>query len=124
MTRSGANYGQTACFKYNFDVYACADVLILRTNKKAISGGYLSTFFNTKQGKLLVERGGYGGAQPHIAPSYLKKLRIPRFSKLEPLINNLVSLSVQTQEQSQTAYTTAENLLLDALGLDANTLAD
>jgi len=70
MTRSGANFGDTAVYKgFPVEIYACADCLIIRP--QGISGGYLSTYFNTEIGKSLLARGAYGMAQPHIAPNYL-----------------------------------------------------
>ncbi len=80
LTRSGANFGQSASYKVDDEIYACADVLVIK-NSKEIKGGYLSTFLNTKQGRALLDRGSYGMAQPHIAPSYLYNLPISRFDK-------------------------------------------
>ncbi|MFV7669665.1 hypothetical protein [Shewanella algae] len=77
LTRTGANFGQCAPVLFDDDLFACADLLIIR--KGAISAGYLSTFLNTWQGRLLLDRGAYGAAQPHIAPTYLKKLTHSNF---------------------------------------------
>ena len=61
MTRSGANYGDTAVYKGTpTEIYACADVLILRPYD--MPGGYLSTFFNTEMGRAILDRGAYGAA--------------------------------------------------------------
>ncbi len=116
MTRSGANFGQTACFKSDFPIYACADVIIIKPQK--VLGGYLSTFFNTRHGRALINRGCYGAAQPHIAPTYLATLPIPRFEKLEKQIDQLIQLSVEEESLVTQHYNQAENLLLSALGLD------
>ncbi len=115
LTRSGANFGQTACFKYNHEMFACADVLVLK--KGFLASGYLSTYLNTKYGRGLLDRGSYGMAQPHIAPPYLKTLFIPRFQKIEKIADGLVSQSVDKLGQSKSLYAEAENLLLDELGL-------
>ena len=56
-------------------------------------------------------------AQPHIAPTYLKQLKIPRFENLETEIDNLVIKSFELIEQSQALYRQAEELLLEAIEL-------
>src|SRR3989338_7526511 len=117
LTRSGANFGQSASYKVADEIYACADVLVIK-NSKEIKGGYLSTFLNTKQGRALLDRGSYGMAQPHIAPSYLYNLPIPRFdTNLENEINNLVNESEKYKFNSSSLYSQAEQLLLSELGL-------
>ena len=115
MTRSGANFGETAVYKGHPDeLFACADVLIIRPQN--IPGGYLSTYFNTTIGCALLNRGAYGLAQPHIAPSYLYSMRIPRgksFSEKE--IDQMVTSAYEQLEKSKRLYREAEELLLDAL---------
>lgn len=117
MTRSGVNYGDTAYYdKEPPVIYACADCLVICP--KGISGAYLSTFLNTKIGMLLVKRGAYGSAQPHIAPAYLKSLRIPRFSDdFEGKIEKIIEKSKAFFKESYNFYSEAENLLLSELGL-------
>ncbi len=116
MTRSGANFGQTASFKEYDEIYACADVLIIKS--EGFLGGYLATYLNTKYGKGLIHRGSYGLAQPHIAPSYLYKLQIPKFSSdFEILIDTIINNSIQKQTESKQLYCEAEELILKELGL-------
>lgn len=116
MTRSGANFGQTAPYKESDEIYACADILIIKSDE--FLGGYLSTFLNTKYGKSLIIRGSYGLAQPHIAPSYLYMLEIPKFEQtFEEVIDEIVNQSIQKQTQSKQLYRKAEQLLLAELGL-------
>jgi hypothetical protein len=93
MTRSGANFGQASAWKEDGDAFACADLLVFRQPK--CPSGYLSTFFCTSHGKLIIERGAYGMAQPHIAPTYLEQIAIPRFGNLEVAVDGLVNQSVQ-----------------------------
>ena len=116
MTRSGANFGETAVYRGEpSPIYACADVLILRPN--GIAGGYISTYFNTIIGRALLTRGAYGAAQPHIAPNYLYRLRLPRVSESNELaIDALVEKAYTMQEDSKRAYAEAEALLLERLG--------
>lgn len=115
MTRSGANFGQTACYKSRSRVFACADVLVIK--RKQIPGGYLSTFFNTCYGRLLLDRGSYGMAQPHIAPPYLRGLPIPRFAELETRIDELVQQSVSKFNECDRTLQATSDLLFASLGL-------
>lgn len=117
MTRSGANFGDTAAFlDASEDVFACADCLVIRP--KRIPGAYLSTYLNTRVGRALLDRGSYGAAQPHIAPTYLKELRIPRLGKAETEVEAKVHAAHKKTTDAATIYAEAEALLESALGLD------
>ena len=116
MTRSGANFGDAACYLDDpADIFACADCLIIRP--ESIPGGYLSTFFNTRMGRGLLTRGAYGAAQPHIAPSYLKDLLIPRFNDIETAVHANVVEADSLRRKAIAIYHEAEALLTAALGL-------
>ena len=115
VTRTGANFGQVAPWLSNDEAFACADILVLR--KPSLPTGYLSSFLESAKGKPLVLRGGYGAAQPHIAPPYLSDMLIPRFGEIEARIARLVDLSVQQEHSAFATITRAEETLLDALGL-------
>jgi len=117
MTRSGANYGDAATFLgASEDVYACADCLVIRP--KSVSGGYLATYFNTNAGRALLDRGAYGAGQPHIAPTYLRELRIPRHGRLEADVESNVHAAHAKTNEASLHYAEAEALLQSALGLD------
>jgi type I restriction enzyme, S subunit len=124
MTRSGANFGDTAVYKGSSEpVYACADVLIIKP--KGIAGGYISTYFNTEIGRALLTRGAYGAAQPHIAPNYLNEMFLPRIGiENERQIDSLVIAAITKNEESKMLYAEAEALLLHELGLDALTMSE
>lgn len=117
MTRSGANFGDTApFFGESEDVYACADCLVIRPSN--ISAGYLATFLNTRIGRGLLDRGSYGGGQPHIAPTYLREIHIPRFGELETEVDAHVRSAHRKTNDAAAIYAEAEALLESALGLD------
>lgn len=120
VTRSGANFGDVAPFVSipagRDEYYACADCLIVRP--KEITGEYLAAFLGCAIGRSLMSRGGYGAGQPHIAPSYLWTLRIPRAGRAEEKVAALVRDSWSMQEQSHASTAAAESLLMEALGLD------
>lgn len=117
MTRSWANFGQTAHYLWEpVEIYACADVLIIRDSQ--VNWLFLSTFFNTYHGNLLRDRWCYGLAQPHIAPSYLKTIPIPLPSvSFQNSIASLIQEAHEKRELSKTLYTKAEQILLSELGL-------
>ncbi len=116
MTRSGANYGQSAPWKFaTIEAFACADLLVFRSAK--IPTGYLSSFLSSCLGKTLIERGVYGMAQPHIAPSYLLRMRVPRFGKLEKIIDETVDAAIVEQQRATALLNEAEEALAAALGL-------
>lgn len=115
VTRTGANFGQTAPWKQDFEAFACADILVLR--EPSIPSGYLSSFLECSKGKPLVLRGGYGAGQPHIAPPYLADMLIPRFGPLEGCVDEVVEKSVQMEVEAATKLKDAEKVLLSAIGL-------
>jgi hypothetical protein len=116
MTRSGANFGDAACyFGEPKEIYACADCLIIRP--QGIPTGFLATFFNTDIGRALLTRGAYGAAQPHIAPPYLKSLRLPRLGNLEQKVHDLVLRAESRRKEARKLYQEAETILCASLGL-------
>jgi hypothetical protein len=120
MTRSGANFGDAAAYLKappgSKEYFACADCLIIRP--RGVRCGYLSTYLNTAVGRSLLTRGAYGAAQPHIAPPYLRTLRIPRLGQLESNVHDEVARAAKLIEQSSVASAAAEKILLRALELD------
>lgn len=118
MTRSGANFGDAACYLGQpKEIYACADCLIIRPS--GIEPGYLSTFLNTAIGRALLTRGAYGAAQPHIAPPYVRSLRIPRLGKKEEReVQAAVLRAEELRKESTRLYEEAEAILCRSLKLD------
>jgi hypothetical protein len=115
VTRTGANFGQVAPWRHGIEAFACADILVLR--QPSVPSGYLSSFLESAKGKPLVLRGGYGAAQPHIAPPYLSDMLVPRLGDVENRVDRLVSLSVQKERDALETINRAQDTLLVALGL-------
>jgi len=115
VTRTGANFGQTAPWKRGVDAYACADILILR--EPSVPSGYLSSFLESRIGKPLMLRGGYGAGQPHIAPPYLANMLIPRLGIVEGRIDQIINSASALEEKAATVLDDAGTTLLEALGL-------
>lgn len=116
VTRTGANFGQAASYKSTEEIYACADLLVVKCNK--ILGGYLSTFFNTKYGRLMLDRGVYGAAQPHISSLYLKQLKVPRFNNVfEEMIDKLLNKSHSYTREINACYENTYKIFVNELGI-------
>lgn len=119
MTRTGANYGQTAPFLEDKEMYASADCLIIRINNGNILHLFLSTYFNTEYGQTLIKRVAYGLAQPHIAPSGIKSVAIPIPSDtFQKFIEKLVLKAYEERQKAEQLYKQAEEILLEELGLE------
>ena len=97
-------------------IYASADVIVIKNPK--ISPFYISTFLNSKFGKLYLNRIIYGALQPHITPKLLGEIPIPLLDKLSiRKIHELIETALNNFKQSEVFYSQAENLLLEELGL-------
>jgi type I restriction enzyme S subunit len=93
-------------------------VAILKEIKK-INPYYFFTYLITKQANLQIERQKNGGVQERINLDVLGKIKIPTFSlSFQTQIESLVKLAHSKLEESKTLYSSAENLLLSALGLN------
>jgi len=117
LTRSGANFGQCAPILLDDEIYACADLLVIR--KGSLPAGYVSTVLNTSYVRLLLDRGAYGMAQPHIAPTYVRKIHIPIFPLLIESVSRLLDLAGSAKQDADALLKEAEAKLLHALNLDS-----
>ncbi len=80
---------------------------------------FLAIFFSTKYGFNQIARQLKVAAQPTISTGIIQNLRFPNFSRKFILaISNLLNKSNEVLQSSQSFYTSAENLLLSALGLN------
>ncbi|MFA5196852.1 MAG: restriction endonuclease subunit S [Patescibacteria group bacterium] len=117
IVRSGANYGDAGVFEgHNEDVYVCADLLIIKPEK--ISGEYISTFLNTRLGKKLIKRAGYGAGQPHVAPDSIGDIIIPFSEKIQKEVINIIAKASVESEKAIEGFCRAEKLLLEELGVE------
>lgn len=120
ITRSGANYGQTSVIGIELKdepIFACADLLVLRS--QSVDGHLISTYLNSSVGKSLLNRGAYGAAQPHIAPSYIREIPFPEvLLSIEFEVRQLMLDSRTLAMGSSDLFTQAHQLLETELGLD------
>jgi restriction endonuclease S subunit len=119
ITRTGANFGQCSLFYSNLvPSIATSHTFILKTNCE-IDPAYLALFLNTYHGRLLINRGMYGSSQPEIAPKYLLRIPVPRFSaQVEADLSANVRRAYTLRHESLAIYTQAQQLLESELGLD------
>ena len=117
ITRTGANAGQCALFNSTEPAIASSHTFIVRS--ESWSHPYLVAFLNSIYGQSQILRARYGGAQPEVAPYYLRGIWIPRFgSEFERQIAKSFTKAQQKQHESQIRYKEAEQALLKALGLE------
>lgn len=115
LVRTGANFGTVAPWKRETTVYACADLLVVRS--PAAPNGYVSSFLAGKYGRPLLTRCAYGSAQPHISPLYVGLIPVPRLGDVETAVDTLVNKAVIAEQEASALLAKAEATLLGALGL-------
>jgi type I restriction enzyme M protein len=116
ITRTGANYGQTAIYDLQKIAIASSHVFILRNTY--FNQFYLAVFFNTKYGKKMIDKGMYGAAQPEIAPYYIENIPIPNYSNLfQSSIESVYKKANDKINYSKDLYIKSEQDLLQALGI-------
>ncbi|MDE0465784.1 MAG: restriction endonuclease subunit S [Candidatus Poribacteria bacterium] len=115
IMRSGANVGQCAIYLEDSPAISMSDTLIIRSS--ILNPFFLAIFLNSRYGKALIERGKYGSAQPHIAPSFLYQIPVPNWEHLQTEIEKTYLQSKELTELSKTRYAETQTLLLSELGL-------
>ena len=116
ITRTGANFGQTAIYLNSRITIASSHVLILRN--KVVNQYFLAVFYNTSYGRQLIDKGMYGGAQPEIAPYYIRNIPIPIFSELfQSRIQGMIEASEELMRRCHNLYQISEAEILIELGL-------
>lgn len=118
ITRTGANFGQCSLF-YTEDQksIATSHTFILRT--KNIDSAYLALFLNTTYGRQMIDRGRYGSSQPEIAPRYLFRIPVPRFSaKVEIELSDMIRGAYKLRKSSTEKYELARHLFETELEID------
>jgi len=116
ITRTGANFGQTAL--YNIDKIAIGSSHTFILRNEYFKQAYLAVFLNTSFGRKLIDKGMYGGSQPEIAPYYLSNIPIPNFSiSFQQTVEKLLMLAEVSIEGSKNKYSKTQKFLLQELGI-------
>ncbi|MGI9338511.1 MAG: hypothetical protein ACR2P4_08390 [Gammaproteobacteria bacterium] len=114
ITRTGAA-GSAAVFTKG-TALASSHIFVVRN--KMFCHYYLMAYMNCRYGRLLADRGIYGGLQPEISQTYLKGMPVYRASAtLQTRIRKVVQNAYDAGEKSANLYKRAERDLLRHLGL-------
>lgn len=98
--------------------FAFASYLFRIRPNKFINPETLTVFLNSKSGRREIEKYAMKGNQSNFSPAKFREIKIPHFSTvLQDEIESLVSSSFEKLQKSKEAYQTAQNLLLEHLGL-------
>ncbi|MDX2285653.1 MAG: restriction endonuclease subunit S [Bacteroidia bacterium] len=120
-TNSYEFVGRTGLFKRQNDrEFIFASYLVrFTTNEKSILPEYLTTYLNTKYGiKDIKRRSRQSINQTNVNPEEVKMIPIPLLSlDFQKKLKNIFDISHDIILKSQATYTSAERLLLEALGL-------
>jgi len=99
----------------SFNIFVSVAVL---KNCKNIDKYFLSTFLNSKFGRLQAIRATKGISQPDLHLEDIREFLIPIFSETQQKeISKLVVEAINLFEDSKSLYSQAESLLLEELGL-------
>ncbi len=117
LTRTGANRGDCAYFDSDEETIASSHTFIIRDPKW--NHQFLVAFLNSYYGKMQIDKGVYGAAQPEVSPYYLERIWIPTLSsRFQKLVAQYFVDSTTVQETATKSVGLAEKLLLSALGLE------
>lgn len=90
----------------------------IRPIQDIITSATLVVFLNSKYGKLELKKFSMQGNQSNFSLAKFKEIGIPKFNSFfNRKIEEMVFLAFEKQQESQSQYQQAEQLLLDELGL-------
>ena len=119
MTIVGNSIGDIGIVKFNLDICNLTENAVrLITKKNKIKPEYLFSFLESKFGQNYIERNKVGTAQPKLSIERIRKIKIPIISsEVQDEIEAIVSSAFEKLQKSKEIYQTAQNLLLEHLGL-------
>jgi type I restriction enzyme S subunit len=93
------------------------NVCRIRPKKDKDISFYVSTFFNSKIGQIILDKEKTLSAQPTVAMSRIREIPIPYFEKLIIEIKHLISNKYNLVQKSLLVYSKAEKILFEEIGL-------
>ena len=117
ITRTGANFGQCAIYLEDSKAIASSHTFIVKSGD--LNPFYLTVYLNTKYGRVLIDKGRYGGLQPEIAPQFLRQILVPAFDDIPFEIEKAYLRSQDLLQQAKESYAAAQTRLLSEVGLTA-----
>jgi len=120
LTITGVSYGKSAIVTQKFQSCNINQHSVKMTVKNdKFLPYFISTFLNSKIGKLQSDRNIVGVTRPALDYKAIKKFKLPLISlDVQYFIEKLVKTAYSKLEQSKTLYHEAETLLLQELDLD------
>ena len=119
VTRSGQVLGRVAYARSTMDGLACTEhVLRVVADRDKIHPGYLNAFLASRYGVFTVVNSKYGTSIPHLEPSHLADLPVPRFgAAVEEEIHGYVQAAADLRADFQSGITAATRDLFESAGL-------
>jgi len=94
------------------------DTIAIKLANKNLKNSFVVVFLNCKYGYFQMQRWFTGNIQMHLNLEDCKNIFIPQLSlKFQEKIDKIFWLAFESNEQSQSLYRQAEELLLEAIGL-------
>jgi restriction endonuclease S subunit len=119
LTITGVSYGKSAVVPKNLAGENINQHSVKITLKQTLNPYFLSTFLNSRMGKLQSDKNIVGVTRPALDYQVIKNFVIPNVTiSFQNKIELLIKKAQNINEESKTLYTSAENLLLEALGLN------
>lgn len=121
ITLKGAgSTGKVAIFDKSVPAMFSRNVGLVRLKHKWLQQAeFIYIYFASRYGQELIDRGVTGGTGQLTLPTgYLKRFPVPLFDKLGALIRDLVIESNKKAENAKMYLSSAEQILIHALGLD------
>lgn len=118
LTITGVSYGKSATVNKELVNSNINQHSVKITLKKTLNPYFLSTFLNSKAGKLQSDKNIVGVTRPALDYKVIRNFVIPILSnEFQNSIEKLIKQSQKVVEKSQSLYTEAESLLLQEIGL-------
>jgi len=116
IARSGS-FGKASIY-LDHEVINSSDIIIVEANKELVNAYFLTTFLNSKLGVNQLIKFSSGGLQGHVNLTILENLRVPLPSDpFQHKIEDILKTSYNKRQQALTLYASAEDILLQELGL-------
>jgi type I restriction enzyme M protein len=119
LTITGVSYGKSAVVTKEFiDCNINQHSVKITLNKQNFLPNFISTFLNSKLGKLQSDKNIVGVTRPALDYAAIKNFKLPLVSlSFQTTITKLIDFSYLQRNESKKFYQEAEDLLLSELGL-------
>ncbi|WP_046375386.1 restriction endonuclease subunit S domain-containing protein [Spirosoma radiotolerans] len=118
LTITGVSYGKSAVVEQSLVGCNINQHSVRIKLKKGLNPYFLSTFLNSKHGKLQSDKNVVGVTRPALDYPSIRNFYVPNISTLfQNKIEMLVKQAYQVQDRSNTFYQKAETMLLAELGI-------